>query len=150
MPASRSGRDVLAIYAIGSFFDDIWVEEEPGEPRGGKIIIFNVKDKPKIRRVDYMSDCHQWPQSDVLKALSEKKASLSQASNYDEPRVRRAILIIKSLLAEKGRQKAEDRCGDRKHTRAQTKSSSRWTVNRGPKDKDRSRSSFVGNAVFLR
>jgi outer membrane protein insertion porin family len=97
-------RDVLSIYALERF-DDIFVEEEIG-PTGGKILVFNVKEKPSIRFVEYKG-LSSITQSDVLKALSDKKATLSQGSYYDEPRARRAVLIIKSLLAEKGRQKAE-------------------------------------------
>ena len=45
--------------------------------------------------------------SDILKALSEKKATLTQTQPYDETKIQKAVMIIKSLLAEKGRQKAE-------------------------------------------
>src|SRR6185295_15490984 len=45
--------------------------------------------------------------SDVLKALSDKKATLTQTQPYDDTKIQKAILIIKSLLAEKGRQHAE-------------------------------------------
>lgn len=102
--ASMVARDVRAIYSLESF-ENIWVEEEPG-PNGGKILLYYVQEKPRIRSVEYKG-LTSIAQSDVLKALSEKKSTLSQGSYYDETRVRRAILIIKSLLAEKGRQKAD-------------------------------------------
>jgi outer membrane protein insertion porin family len=136
-------RDVLAIYAMESF-DDIWVEEEVG-PRGGKVLIFNVKEKPKIRRVDYVG-LSSVPQSDVLKALSEKKATLSQASNFDRPRVQRAIQVIKALLAEKGRQKAEIEV-ETETVPGSNEVIVTLTVTEGPKIKIES-IDFVGNTAF--
>jgi outer membrane protein insertion porin family len=68
------------------------------------ILIFNVSEKPTIRNIEYKG-LSSIQVSDILKALSEKKATLSQADAYDESKIQRAVLIIKSLLAEKGRQK---------------------------------------------
>lgn len=103
--AARVARDVRAIYAAQEAFDDVWVEQEDGSD-GRIILVFYVSEKPQIRNVKYVG-MSSIQESDILKALSEKKATLSQVSPYDETRVRKAIQIIKSLLAEKGRQKAE-------------------------------------------
>jgi outer membrane protein insertion porin family len=97
-------RDVRAIYAREQF-DDVWVEIEETTP-GHVILVFWVSEKPTIRNVEYKG-LSSIQVSDVLKALSEKKATLSQTQPYDETKARRAVLIIKSLLAEKGKQKAE-------------------------------------------
>jgi outer membrane protein insertion porin family len=97
-------RDVRALYGREQF-DDIWVEAEETTP-GHVILVFNVSEKPAIRNVDYKG-LSTLQVSDVLKALSEKKATLSQGTPYDETRVQKARMIIKALLAEKGRQKAE-------------------------------------------
>ena len=97
-------RDVRALYGREQF-DDIWVEAEDTTP-GHVILVFNVSEKPSIRNVDYKG-LSTLQVSDVLKALSEKKATLSQGTPYDETRVQKARMIIKALLAEKGRQKAE-------------------------------------------
>src|SRR5688572_16006941 len=135
-------RDVLAIYSLESF-DDIWVEEEAG-PNGGKILVFNVKEKATIRNVEYKG-LSSIAQSDILKALSEKKATLSQGSKYDEPRIRRAVLIIKSLLAEKGRQKAEIEVT--KETVPPNSVLVTFNVEEGPKIKIEE-IAFTGNKVF--
>src|SRR5262245_19740704 len=105
-PVNRSmiARDVRALYGREQF-DDIWVEAEETTP-GHVILVFNVSEKPSIRNVDYKG-LSTLQVSDVLKALSEKKATLSQGTPYDETRVQKARMIIKALLAEKGRQKAE-------------------------------------------
>ena len=103
---SLISRDVRAVYAAaGEAFDDVWVEQEEGT-NGRVIIIFHVQEKPTIRSVAYKG-LSTVQESDVMKALSDKKATLSQTSTYDETKVRKAVQVIKGLLAEKGRQKAE-------------------------------------------
>ena len=99
-------RDVRAVFASANqAFDDVWVEEEEGT-NGGVILLFWVKEKPSIRSIEYKG-LSTVQVSDVMKALSDKKATLSQTDAYDETRVRKAVQVIKGLLAEKGRQKAE-------------------------------------------
>jgi len=98
-------RDVRAIYAAQEAFDDVWVEQEDAD-NGRIVLVFWVSEKPQIRNVEYKG-LTSVQVSDVLKALSDKKATLSQVSPYDESRVRKAVQIIKGLLAEKGKQKAE-------------------------------------------
>src|SRR5262245_18599294 len=97
-------RDVRSIYAREQF-DDIWVEEEETSP-GHVILVFQVSEKPQIRNVEYKG-LSSIQVSDVLKALSDKKATLTQTQPYDETKIQKAVLIIKSFLAEKGRQHAE-------------------------------------------
>jgi outer membrane protein insertion porin family len=97
-------RDIRAIYAREQF-DDVWVESEETTP-GHVILVFYVTEKPQIRSVEYKG-LTSIQASDVLKALSEKKATLTQTQPYDETKIQKAVMIIKSLLAEKGRQKAE-------------------------------------------
>jgi outer membrane protein insertion porin family len=97
-------RDIRSIYAREQF-DDVWVETEETTP-GHVILVFYVSEKPQIRNVEYKG-LSSIQTSDILKALSEKKATLTQTMPYDETKIQRAVLIIKSLLAEKGRQKAE-------------------------------------------
>jgi outer membrane protein insertion porin family len=99
-------RDVRAVYASASeAFDDVWVEQD--ETANGRVIVtFYVKEKRTIRNVAYKG-LTSVQESDVMKALSDRKATLSQTSTYDETRVRKAAQVIKGLLAEKGRQKAE-------------------------------------------
>ena len=99
-------RDVRAVYAsAGEAFEDVWVQEEDGT-NGRVIITFHVKEKPTIRSVSYKG-LSTVQESDVMKALSDKKATMSQTSTYDETKARKAVQVIKGLLAEKGRQKAE-------------------------------------------
>src|SRR5262252_817841 len=87
-------RDIRAIYARQEF-DDVWVEEEESSP-GHVILVFWVTEKPQIRNVEYKG-LSSIQVSDVLKALSDKKATLTQTQPYDETKIQKAILIIKSL-----------------------------------------------------
>ena len=94
--------DIKRLYARGHF-DDIRVDEEPG--RTGKIIIFWVKEKKTIRSVKY-EGLNSITNSEVLEKLREKKATITQESNYDPSKVKKAETIIKMMLAEKGHQDA--------------------------------------------
>ena len=137
-------RDVRAVYAsAGEAFEDVWVEQEEGT-NGRVIVVFHVKEKPTIRSVTYKG-LSTVQESDVMKALSEKKATLSQTSTYDETRVRKAVQVIKGLLAEKGRQKADVEVS----TEPVPPNSVLVTFNvtEGPKVKIQE-INFIGNKVF--
>jgi outer membrane protein insertion porin family len=137
-------RDVRAIYGLRQQFDDVSVETEETTP-GHVILIFNVSEKPTIRNIEYKG-LSSIQVSDILKALSEKKATLSQADAYDESKIQRAVLIIKSLLAEKGRQKAEIDV-TKEPVPGQNTVLVTFTVKEGPKVKI-GKIDFVGNMVF--
>ena len=140
--SSIVARDVRSIYAREQF-DDVWVESEETTP-GHIVLVFNVSEKPTIRNVEYKG-LSSVQTSDIMKALSEKKATLSQGDAFDQTRVRKAVLIIKSLLAEKGRQKAEvDISTEKVPPNAVLVT---FTVTEGPKVKI-DRIDFEGNMVL--
>ena len=56
----------------------MWVETEETTP-GHVILVFYVTEKPQIRNVEYKG-LSSIQASDVLKALSEKKATLTQTA----------------------------------------------------------------------
>src|SRR5438876_7052839 len=94
--------DIKRLYAQGHF-DDIRVDEEEGKT--GKIIIFTVKEKKTIRSVKY-EGLNSITNSEILDKLKEKKATITQESNYDPSKIKKAETIIKMMLAEKGHQDA--------------------------------------------
>src|SRR5438046_4988860 len=98
-------RDIKTLYAM-QMFDDIRVDEEQG--RTGKIIIFVVKEKALVRSIKY-EGLKSITTSEVLDKLREKKVGLSQESQFDPTRIKRAEDVIKSMLAEKGHQDATDK-----------------------------------------
>jgi outer membrane protein insertion porin family len=95
-------RDVKTLYAL-QYFDDIRVEEEMGKT--GKIIHFRVTEKPLIRSIKY-EGAKSITNSEILDKLRERKVGLSQESPYDPTRVKKAEVVIKQMLAEKGHQDA--------------------------------------------
>jgi outer membrane protein insertion porin family len=94
-------RDLQAILALG-FFDKVKsrVYTEDG-PRGGVVVIFEVKELPIIRDLQF-EGLHSVQESDLLKAFREKRVGVSKESIYDPVKVRNAIRVIKELLAAKG------------------------------------------------
>jgi outer membrane protein insertion porin family len=93
-------RDFNSLWNTG-YFDDIRFEREQTE-KGWTIHIY-LKEKPTIREIKYLG-LSSVSQSDVLDRFKERKVSLTQESQYDPTRVKRAEVVIKELLSEHGRQ----------------------------------------------
>src|SRR4026208_225904 len=70
-------------------------------PRGGKNIIFEVKELPIIRDLTF-EGLKSVPESDVLKAFRERRVGVSKESIYDPVKARNAVRVLKELLAEHG------------------------------------------------
>lgn len=96
-------RDFLALWNT-QFFEDIWLEVED-DPRqaNGKIVIFHLRERPIIRRIEYKGN-KSITESDILDAFKQKKVGLSVESQFDPTKIKRAEVVIKELLAEHGRQ----------------------------------------------
>jgi outer membrane protein insertion porin family len=118
------------------YFEDIRFEREA--TNGGWIINVYVREKPTIREIKYVG-LNSVSQSDVLDRFKERKVSLTQESQYDPTRVKRAEVVIKELLAEHGRQFATIRTELRQIPPAAV--SVTFVVKEGPKVK-------VGNIKF--
>jgi len=98
-------RDVKELYKFnGGLFDDVTVFEEPGT-KGGIVIVFQVTEKKRIDKIDYVG-LNTYTKSDINDKLHEKKISLGRETKYDPTVVSRAVALIKVLLAEKGHQDA--------------------------------------------
>ena len=93
-------RDFNSLWNTG-YFDDLRFERE--ESAKGWIIHVYVKEKPTIRSITYVG-LSSVSQSDVLDRYKERKVSLSQESQYDPTKVKKAEVVLKELLAERGRQ----------------------------------------------
>ena len=96
-------RDFLALWNT-QFFEDLRVEVEdsPDNPNG-KIIVFYVKERPIIRRIEYKGN-KSISESDILDAFKDKKVGLTVESQFDPAKIKRAEAVIKELLAEHGHQ----------------------------------------------
>jgi outer membrane protein insertion porin family len=94
--------DMRRLYALG-YFDLVTPYAEDGKT--GVIVIFDVKEKPTVRSIEYKGN-KSFTRSEILEKLREKKVGLSQESTYDPSRIKRAEAVIKEMLAEKGHQNA--------------------------------------------
>lgn len=97
-------RDVRALYAQGHF-DDVKVYAEDG-PRGGKVITFEVKERPLLLDIKY-EGLKSVQQSTLLEEFRKRSVGLSKESQYDPVKVRRAAVVIKEMLANEGRPEAK-------------------------------------------
>src|SRR5664279_428563 len=93
-------RDFNSLWNTG-YFDDLRIERE-ASPKGWIIHVY-VKEKPTIREIKYVG-LSSVSQSDVLDKFKERKVGLTQESQYDPTKVKRAEVVIKELLAAHGRQ----------------------------------------------
>jgi outer membrane protein insertion porin family len=99
-------RDFQALWNT-QFFEDVKlrVEDSPKTPNG-KIIIFEVKERPQIRRIRY-DGIHSISESDILDRFKERKVGLSVESQFDPTKIKKAEVVLKELLGEHGRQFAK-------------------------------------------
>ena len=96
-------RDFMSLWNAG-FFEDVRLEVEDGEK--GKIVLFHVREKPTIRSLEYKG-MKSVTISEVLERFRERRVSLTPQSQYEPQRVRRAEVVIREFLAERGRQYAK-------------------------------------------
>ena len=99
-------RDFQALWNT-QFFEDVKLRVEDSPNRAdGKIIIFEVKERPQIRRIRYDGN-HSVSESDILDRFKERKVGLSVESQFDPTKIKRAEVVLKELLGEHGRQFAK-------------------------------------------
>jgi outer membrane protein insertion porin family len=99
-------RDFQALWNT-QFFEDVklHIEDAPERP-DGKIVIFEVKERPVIRRIRY-DGIHSVSESDILDRFKERKVGLTVESQFDPTRIKKAEVVLKELLGEHGRQFAK-------------------------------------------
>jgi outer membrane protein insertion porin family len=99
-------RDFQALWNT-QFFEDVKlrVEDSPDGP-DHKNIIFDVKERPVIRRIRY-DNIHSVSESDILDRFKERKVGLTVESQFDPTRIKKAEVVLKELLGEHGRQFAK-------------------------------------------
>src|SRR5499426_4238012 len=103
---SLAQRDLQSIIQMGLFdplATKLFVEDGP---RGGKIIIFQVKEYPIIRSIDYRG-MKSATESEVLTRFKEKTVQVGKEQTLDPAKANRARLVLRELLAEKGHPNAE-------------------------------------------
>ena len=96
-------RDFHALWNT-QFFDDVklHVEDSP-DGAEDKIVIFEVKERPVIRRIRY-EGIHSVSESDILDRFKERKVGLTVESQFDPTKIKKAQVVLSELLGEHGRQ----------------------------------------------
>ena len=96
-------RDFQALWNT-QFFEDVKlrVEDSPDRP-DGKIIVFDVKERPQIRRIRYEGN-KSMSESDILDRFKERKVGLSVESPFDPTKIKKAEVVLKELEGEHGHQ----------------------------------------------
>ena len=98
--ATSVERDFNSLWNTG-YFEDLRIEREDSEK--GIILNVFVREKPTIREVVYKG-LNSVSQSDVLDRFKKEKVPISQESQYDPTKVKRAEVVLKEILAEHGHQ----------------------------------------------
>lgn len=99
-------RDLEAILGLG-FFDPLQTKLLLDDgPRGGKVIIFQVKEYPIIRDLQYKG-LKSATESDVLTRFKERRTQVGKENQLDPAKVNAARIVLRELLAEKGHPEAK-------------------------------------------
>jgi outer membrane protein insertion porin family len=124
------------------FLDDMSLEVHDGQ--AGKVVVFTVQERKRIQIVDYRGS-KAAATSEIEDRLKERDAELRIDSFYDQSRARRAEVVIKDLLMEKGRPFAIVTHQEKTLGGAGTQVS--FLIDDGPKAKIRE-IAFEGNQIF--
>jgi len=95
-------RDFNALWNT-NYFEDIRFEREQS-PKGWILHVY-LKERPTIREINYVG-LSSVSTSDVLDKFKEHKVGLSVESQYDPTKIKKAEVVLKELLAARGRQYA--------------------------------------------
>ena len=96
-------RDFHALWNT-QYFEDIRLEvQDSADKPNQKIIIFFVTERPIVRRIEYKGN-KSVSESDILDRFKDRKVGLSIESQFDPTRIKKAVVVLKDLLAEHGRQ----------------------------------------------
>lgn len=98
---SLARRDFESVINLG-IFDPLSAKLSVVDgPRGGKIIIFQVKEYPIIRDIEYRN-LKSATESEVLTRFKERRVGISKESPFDPLKAHTARAVLREVLAEKG------------------------------------------------
>ncbi len=102
----QARRDLEAVIGTG-WFDPLQTKllEDIG-PRGGKIIILQVREYPIIRDLQYRG-MKSVTESDVLTRFKERRSGISKESQLDPAKVNAARNVLREMISEKGYPRAK-------------------------------------------
>ena len=103
LDAETLRRDFHALWNT-QFFEDIRLEvEDSATNPDSKVVVFYLTERPIVRRIEYKGH-KSVSESDILDRFKERKVGLSVESQFDPTRIKRAEVVLKELLSERGRQ----------------------------------------------
>ncbi len=94
----RDLKELLSLNFFEKTATRVFTEEAP---RGGVRVIFEVKELPIIRDLQF-EGLKAVPESEVLKAFREQRVGISKESVFDPVKARNATRILREQLASKG------------------------------------------------
>ncbi len=98
---AQAQRDFEAVLNLG-FFDPLKSRLLEAEgPRGGKVLIFEVKEYPIIRDLQYRG-LKSATESELFTKFKERRVSVTKETQFDPGKINGAKLVIREALAEKG------------------------------------------------
>ena len=101
---AKLDRDVRSLFDTGHFEDiKVYVEDDL---RSGKIIIFEVRERPIISDVIYEMD-NSSDETKIEEELERQDVKLSQGDEYNPVRVRKAARVIEEYLLRRGWRRAK-------------------------------------------
>jgi outer membrane protein insertion porin family len=99
--AAQVARDLQTILSLG-FFDKVGTRVYTEEaPRGGLLVIFEVRELPIIRDIQF-EGLKSVAESDVLKTFRERRVGISKEAILDPVKLKNAERVLKELLSAKG------------------------------------------------
>ena len=99
-------RDFEAVISMGVFDPLLAKLHVIDGPRGGKIIVFEVREYPIIRDIQYRR-LKSVTESEALTRFKERRVGVSKDSPFDPVKAYGARKVIRELLAEKGHPDAQ-------------------------------------------
>ena len=99
---SQVRRDLHALLDTGAFDPAQTRVQTTAGLRGGVVVIFLVMELPVIAELRFEGLPKGLTEADVLKALRAEGIKLSKGDVYDPAGLRRAVAVIKRLLAARG------------------------------------------------
>ncbi len=99
-------RDFEALLNLG-FFDPLKCRVLTGDgPKGGKIIVFEVKEYPIIRALTYRG-LKSTTESELFTKFKERRVSVTKETQFDPGKLNGARQVLREALAEKGHPNAK-------------------------------------------
>jgi outer membrane protein insertion porin family len=93
-------RDFNSLWNTG-YFDDVRIERVD-EPACVQLLVY-VREKPTVREINY-TGLSSITVSDIDERLKKEKVGLTQESQYDPTRIKRAEVVLQQMLGEHGHQ----------------------------------------------